>query len=132
MGVVKSGRAGLGWCPTAKMWSKANAKERQELVISRMEEEAYKIKAVDQCRQGRWTTWEAVVRSSVTWADMWRIPQARLSFMMRATYDTLSSPQNINLWYDTEENCQLCGSQNPNLQHILSSCKSALMQGWYR
>lgn len=52
--------------------------------------------------------------------------------MIRAFYDTPASPQNINLWYSTEENCQLCCSQNPSLQHILSSFTAALKQGWYR
>ncbi len=95
MGAVQSGRAGLGWGPATKKWSKASAKERQDLVISevrRMEEESHRIKAVGQSQQGRWTTWEAVTKRSVTWADMWRIPQARLSFMIRAMYDTLPSP----------------------------------------
>lgn len=134
MGVLQPGRTGLGWGPTAKMWSRANVKERQDLIseVVRMEEESYKIKAVGQRQQGRWTTWEAVIKRSVTWTDMLRIPQARLSFMIRATFDTLPSPQNINLWYGTEESCQLCGFQNPSLQHILSSCKSALTQSRYR
>lgn len=117
------------------MWSKANAKERKNLVISevvRMKEESYKVKAVGQYHQGRWSTWEAVVNRSITWADMWRIPQAWLSFLIRGTYDTLPSSQNISTWYGTEESCHLCHSQNPSLKHILSSCRTALTQGRYR
>ncbi len=39
-------------------------KERKVIVISevlKMEKESYKIRTVSQQRQGRWTTWEAVI-----------------------------------------------------------------------
>ncbi len=100
--------------------------------VVKIEEESYKIKAVSQQQQGRWTTWEAVVNRTISWADMWRMPQARLSFTIRATYNTLPSPQNLHLWYGTEETCHLCSSSNPSLQHILSGCKAALTQGRFR
>ncbi|KAL7405869.1 hypothetical protein ABVT39_009050 [Epinephelus coioides] len=117
VGIQQQGRAGFGWGPAPKMWSKASRKERKDLVISevvKIEKENYKIKAVSQQQQGRWTTWEAVVNRTISWADMWRMPQARLSFMIRATYDTLPSPQNLLLWYGTEETCHLCSSSNPS------------------
>lgn len=47
-------------------------------------------------------------------------------------YDTLTSSKNTSLWYCTEKNCKLCDFQNPSLQHIFSSCKSALTQGRYK
>ena len=64
-----------------------------------------------------------MINRAVTWADMWRIPQVRLSFLIRATYDTLPSPRNLH---------KLSDSQNPSLQHILPGCKAALYQGRYR
>nr|XP_061825268.1 uncharacterized protein LOC133612115 [Nerophis lumbriciformis] len=134
VGQIQSGRAGFGWVTASKMWSKASRKERKDLVISevvKMEEESYMIKAVGQQQQGRWTIWEAVVNRVVTWADMWKMPQARLSFLIRATYDTLPSPRNLHVWYGAEVTCQLCDSQNPSLHHILSGCKVALSQGRY-
>lgn len=111
VGLVQCGRAGFGWGTSPKMWSTASKAEQKELVISevvREEEEGYKIKALSQCQQGRWTTWEAAIDRVVTWADLWRMPQARLSFLIRAKYDTLPSPQNLHLWYGSEEICQLC------------------------
>ena len=129
VGQLQSGRAGFGWGTPVMMWSKASKKERKDLVISevvKMEEESYKIKAVGQQQQGRWTNWEAVVNRVITWADMWRIPQARLSFLIRATYDTLPSPWNLHVWYGTEAACKLCDSQNAGLHHILSGCNVAL------
>ncbi|KAL7395412.1 hypothetical protein ABVT39_016252 [Epinephelus coioides] len=73
VGFQQQGRAGFGWGPTPKMWSKASRKERKDLVISevvKIEEESYKIKAVSQQQQGRWMTWEAVVNRTISWADM--------------------------------------------------------------
>lgn len=57
--------------------------------------------------------------------DMWRILQARLSYLVEASYNTLPSPRNLHLWYDAES------SQNPNLQHILSGYMAALTHGRY-
>lgn len=45
-------------------------KERKTLVISEVrkeeEEEVYKIKAMSQSQQGKWTTWEAVIDRTIT------------------------------------------------------------------
>lgn len=128
VGRTQSGRAGLVSGTAPKFWSKATKKERKHLVIAkvvRTEEEQYKIRALSQRQQGSWTTWEGVV-------DMWRMPQVRLSFLIRATYDILLNPSNLCRWYGSEENCQLCNAPNPSLQHILSSCKTAVAQGRYR
>ncbi|GAA6076941.1 uncharacterized protein LOC107738138 [Tachysurus ichikawai] len=59
----------------------------------------------------------------------WKLPQARLSFLISAMYDTLPSPQNLHCWYGTEEFCQLCGHLSPSLQHILSGCKTEVEVG---
>lgn len=53
MGRVQVGRAGLGWGGAPRFWSKANCRERKEIIVaevSRIEEEHYMIKAVSQCR----------------------------------------------------------------------------------
>ncbi len=135
VGRVQKGRAGLGWGEAPLFWSRANHKERKEMVVAevtRMEEERYRIKAVSQCRQGSWTTWEGVVNRNITWSDLWKIPQARLSFLIRATYDTLPCPRNLHQWFGSEEGCTRCNTPNASLQHILSGCKVALSQGRYR
>lgn len=135
MGRVQVGRAGLGWGEVPRFWSKANCKERKEMVVaevSRTEDERYKIKAVSQGRQGGWTTWEGVISRNISWSDLWRIPQARVSFLIRATYDTLPCPRNLNQWFGNEESCALCNAPNASLRHILSGCKIALSQGRYR
>ncbi len=68
----------------------------------------------------------------LSWSDLWKIPQARLSFLIRSTYDTLPCPRNLHQWFGTEELCPLCSTNNASLQHILSGCKTALSQGRYR
>ena len=135
VGRVQAGRAGLGWSEAPRFWSKANRRERKEMVVAevtRTEEERYKIKAVSQGRQGSWTTWEGVANRNIRWADLWKIPQARLSFLIRSTYDTLPCPRNLHQWFGSEESCSLCCTPNASLQHILSGCKTALSQGRYR
>ncbi|XP_077382825.1 5-azacytidine-induced protein 2 isoform X1 [Festucalex cinctus] len=135
LGRVQAGRAGLGWGEAPRFWSKANRKEQKQMVVAevaRMEEERYKIKAVSQGRQGSWTTWEGVVNRNISWSDLWKIPQARISFLIRATYDTLPCPRNLHHWFGNEEYCSLCSAPNASLQHILSGCKTALSQGRYR
>ncbi len=66
-----------------------------------------------------------VGRTSLTWADIWRTPQAWFSFLMRAVYDTLPCPRNLSQWFGSEE-CPMCIEANTGLQHILSGCNVAL------
>lgn len=47
--------------------------------MTRLEDDMYKNSVVSQQQQGRWPNWEAVTNRAITWADMWKIPQARLS-----------------------------------------------------
>lgn len=54
VGRVQAGRAGLGWGEAPRLWSKANRKEKKEMVVAevtRMEEERYKMKAVSESQQ---------------------------------------------------------------------------------
>ena len=79
--------------------------------VTRMEDDRYKIKAVSQGRQGSWTTWEGVVTQDISWSDLWKIPQARLSFLIRSTYDTLPCPRNLHQWFGIKECCSLCNAE---------------------
>lgn len=53
-----------------------------------------------------------------------------ISFILRATYDVLPSPSNLNQWYGEDPTCPLCPSP-ANLKHILVGCKTSLSQGRY-
>lgn len=100
--------------------------------VARSEQERYTIKAVSQSSQGGWTAWEGVMGRHTTWPDLWKTPQARLSFLIRATYNTLPCPQNLHRWFGTDEICPLCNTINASLWHTLSGCNTALSQGRYR
>ncbi len=135
VGRVQEGRAGLGRSETPLFWSKASKEERRAMVVAevtRTEQERLNIKAVSQSRQGGWMSWEGVTDRHLSWSDLWKIPQARISFLIRSTYDTLPCPRNLHQWFGTEELCPLCSTINASLQHILSGCRTALSQGRYR
>ncbi len=100
--------------------------------VSQVEQDRYLIKAVSQCKQGAWTRWEDISNRVITWADIWRTPQSRLSFLVRAAYDTLPCPRNLSQWFGSEDKCPLCNKANAGLQHILSGCNVALTQGRFR
>lgn len=55
-----------------------------------MKEDKFLVKSINQCQQGQWTRWESILPRPMGWNDLWRILQARLSFLIRVTYDTLS------------------------------------------
>eukprot|EP00064_Thunnus_orientalis_P002837 superscaffoldBa00000219_g2845 len=116
---------GLGWGEAPK----ATKKERKAVVVeevTRAEQELYKIKAVAQGRQGCWTTWAGTLNRSVSWAELWKIPQARLSFLLRATHDTLPYPRNLHQWFGKEESYPLCNTPNASLKHIDGSTTGSL------
>ena len=87
-------------------------------------------KAVSQSKQGQWTSWENMEHRKLTWTDLWEMEGSRLSFIIRATYDVLPSPKNLNQWLGEDPSCALC--QTPaTLRHILTNCKTSLSQGRY-
>ena len=53
-----------------------------------------------------------------------------IRFLIGATYDVLSTPQNLKLWVNGDPLCSLC-SGTATLRHILSGCKVSLSQGRY-
>lgn len=89
------GRQGLG-TSNFQRWGKANSKERRALVqaeVRDLEEERRKAKVVELGSQAAWTRWELPKRR-LTWADLWKLEPFRISFLLRAVYDTLPTPVN--------------------------------------
>ncbi|XP_078617582.1 uncharacterized protein LOC144885536 [Branchiostoma floridae x Branchiostoma japonicum] len=132
VGAVQHGRQGLGWGGKTLRWDRANPRERKQLVVDevkRMESEKRRVTAISQKQQGAWVNWEEAIERRLSWKDIWEIQSCRLSFLVRAVYDVLPSPQNVNRWFQKEEACQLCGLAGANLKHVLSSCNTALKQG---
>lgn len=133
VGHVNQGRGGFGLGIATPTWEKASPAERRQMVVEeirRQEEAARCARAVSQAQQGRWMRWDSVMKKKITWSDMWNMESSRLSFIIRATYDILPSPTNLNVWLGEDPACSLC-SAPANLKHILVGCKTSLTQGRY-
>ncbi|RUS80368.1 hypothetical protein EGW08_011865 [Elysia chlorotica] len=97
IGQTQTDRKGLG-SSTTKWWSKAEGKEKRDMVINeiRLNEDSRKTqKAVQQRQQGQWTNWDNVLQKSLSWNDIWHMAPLRISFLIRSVYDLL--PSNANL-----------------------------------
>ena len=85
------------------------------------------LKGVQQSQQGQWTNWEETLQKSITWNDIWRMAPLRLSFLIRSTYDQLSSKNNLFKWKkESDPICPLCNDEQQTLKHMLNSCKTTL------
>ena len=118
-----------------KWWSQANGKDRRVMVIqeARNEEDNKRlIKGVQQPQRGQWTSWEEALQRSITWNDIWQMTPLKLSFLIRSTYDQLPSKCNLVKWKkESDPTCSLCNEKPQTLEHVLSSCKTALANGRY-
>ena len=100
--------------------------------VRSIEEQTRQVAAASMKKQGSWLKWEGVQPRSVSWSDMWRMDHQRIGFLLRSVYDVLPTPVNLQTWKLTEDpTCKLCGRPG-NLEHILSSCRTALSDGRYR
>ena len=86
--------------------------------------------AVGQRKQGAWTKWES--DRAVKWSDLKHIEPKKLSFLIKAVYDVLSTPVNLHDWgLTTSDRCIACG-KTANLKHILTGCEYALRSHTWR
>ena len=133
VGLVQQGRGGFGLGESRPSWHKAAPSQRRGLVVEevRRQEQATRCaKAVSQSKQGQWMRWEGVERRKFSWKELWSMEAFHTSFILRATYDVLPSPSNLQQWYGEDPTCPLCPSP-ANLKHILVGCKTGLTQGRY-
>ena len=133
IGQTQTDRKGLG-SSTAKLWSKAEGKEKRNMVINeiRLNEDSRMVqKAVRQPQQGQWINWDNALQKSLTWNEIWHMAPLRISFLIRSVYDLLPSNANLVRWGKKEDpTCPLCQGRQTT-EHVLSSCKIALSQGRY-
>ncbi|XP_052259364.1 uncharacterized protein LOC127863766 [Dreissena polymorpha] len=133
VGITAVGRQGLG-SSKITLWSSAGNMERRRMVqdeVRAAEEEDRRAKAVAMGAQGAWTKWTTTERK-LTWADIWSYEPLRIAFLLRSVYDLLPSPSNLHSWgLQDHPKCQLC-DKTGTMEHILSSCTTALTQGRYR
>ncbi len=85
VGMIQTGRAGLGGREPPILWSKASRKEKKDVGVAeftRIEQKELRVRSVAQRQQGRWTTWEGFASRTISWLEFWKLPQARLSFLI--------------------------------------------------
>lgn len=100
------------------------------LKVHRQEEVARCAKAVSQAHQGQWMNWESMEKRKISWKDLWQIEAGRISFLLRATYNSLPSPTNLHQWLGKDPACRLY-DMPATLRHIPTGCKVSLSQGRY-
>ncbi len=98
--------------------------------VRRQEEAERSAKAVSLVKQGQWMRWEGLERRKLSWRELWEMEASNISFIIRATYDVLPSPKNLHQWYGEDPICALCPTP-VTLKHILTGCKTSLIQGRY-
>ncbi|XP_052268321.1 uncharacterized protein LOC127869705 [Dreissena polymorpha] len=129
VGITAVGIQGLGSSKITLWSSDGNIERRimmQDEVIA-AEEEDRRAKALAMGAQGAWTKWTTTERKLT-----WSYEPLRITFLLRSVYDLLPSTSNLHRW-GLQENpkCQLC-DKTGTMEHILSSCATALIQGRYR
>lgn len=100
-------------------WQKATPTEHQHLIVKEVhhqEAAARYAKAISHAKQGYCIRWEGIERRKITWNELWSIKSNRLNFI-KATYDILPSPTNINLWLG-DLACPLCAVLAPLRAHL--------------
>lgn len=98
--------------------------------VRHQEEAGRNAKAVSLAKQGQWTRWEGLERRELSWRQLWEMEASTISFIIRAIYDVLPSPKNLQDWYGEDPTCALCPIP-ATLRHILTGCKTSLTQGRY-
>ena len=102
-----------------------------DMVRADIEESRY-VKAVELALQGTWTAWRDYIQRNISWKGILGTKGSLLRFCLGATYDTLSTPSNLERWgLISKATCALCGQEGCCIRHILSGCPKALGQGRY-
>jgi len=82
------------------LWSRAGTKEKRKLVVEqvcRQEKMLMGTKALTQAKQVQWLNWEDVEKKKFSWKELWNMEERSIRFLIGATYDVLSTPQNLKL-----------------------------------
>lgn len=91
-------------------------------------EENRQINADSMKFQRQYMKWEMERPRKISEQEMWRIEGQKISFPLRSAYDVQSTPTNLTMWKLIEDPRSWWP---PNLEHVLSSCRTALLYGRY-
>ena len=110
---------------------KKQLKREVQQSIQRQTDEYWtdKIRSLDM--QGNFVSLLIEEDTNVTWKSyLWNLPRGIAKFAINSSLDTLPSGDNLKRWGKrVSDVCPLCGNSKQTLNHILSSCSSALNQG---
>ena len=128
IGTKANGKAGLVLHP--QRWSSKESTPNRRRMVS---EEIHYLKevrcfatAVGQRKQSVWTKWESAKERAVTWRDLKHMEPKKLRFLIKAVYDVLPTPVNLNAWgLTTSDRCSACW-KTASLKHILTGCEYPL------
>jgi hypothetical protein len=99
--------------------------------IRKDEEEQRMAQMVQMGSQGASTKSNQPERK-LNWSDIWHMGLVRISFLLRSVYDVIPTPVNLHRLKLTDDlSCTLCGKRG-TLEHVLSSCSTALSQSRFR
>uniref|UniRef100_A0A8W8I4L3 Uncharacterized protein n=1 Tax=Magallana gigas TaxID=29159 RepID=A0A8W8I4L3_MAGGI len=71
--------------------------------VRRTEEDQRKARATELRKQGAaWMKWD-LSEQELTWKELWREGQFRISFCLRSMQGTLPSPANLQQWEFSED-----------------------------
>ena len=100
--------------------------------IQRQTDEYWADKVRTLVMQGNFLSLLIEEDTNVSWKSyLWNLPRGVVKFALNSSLDTLPSADNLRRWGKrVSDVCPLCrGSSKQTLNHILSSCSSALNQG---
>ena len=96
------------------------------------EDEKRRVSLVQCSVQGQCLQWEStVLERKLSWREIWNWETARISFLIKSTYDVLPSPVNLKRWKQSQEELCRCG-QTGTMKHILSHCALGLDRRTWR
>ena len=102
VGQVQHERAGF-WLDTNRLtWHRATPAQKRGLVVKEIqwpEKAEQYAKAFSQAKQDQWTRWENLDHRKLSWRDLWEMEGGKLSFIIKAIYNVLPSPKNLNQWH---------------------------------
>ncbi|GFO24451.1 reverse transcriptase [Plakobranchus ocellatus] len=92
----------------------------------RLEDDSKRMqKAVQQSKEGNWTSWKSGLQISITWNEIWHMAPLGISFLIRAVCEPLPSNTSLMRWGMRDDpTCPLCQDKQTT-EHVLSSCKVA-------
>ncbi|KAK3770086.1 hypothetical protein RRG08_040993 [Elysia crispata] len=112
---------------TVKWWSKAEGKEKRDMVINeiRLNEDSRRVQnAVYQPQQGQSTNWDNALQKSLTWNEIWQMAPLRISFLNRSVYDLLPSNANLVRWGKKEDPTYPLCQGRQTTKHVSALAKS--------